>query len=78
MGYSFTINNGVRPKVAGIYPWPCADLPDRTIELFTDDVLTKDPTTGLYMKHTGLGCFNIVLTDEQVEPVGKPVGLQML
>jgi len=78
MGYNFAIKNGVHPKTAGHYPWPCADLPDRTIELFTDDVLTKDPKTGTYMKHTGLGCFNIVLTDEQVEPIGKTVELRLL
>jgi len=34
--------------------------------------------TGNYMKHTGIGCTNIVLTDEQIEPIGKPVGLRML
>ena len=78
MGYSFTIQNGFRPKANGHYPWPCANLPDRTIKLFTDDVLTKDAKTGNYMKHTGIGCTNIVLTDEQIEPIGKPVDLWML
>lgn len=78
MGYAFTIKNGFKVKARGEYPWPCASSPDRTIELFTDDVLTKDPKDGTYMKHTGLGCFGIKLTDEQVEPIDGPSHLQML
>ena len=77
MGYDFTIKNGFRPKAAGSYPWPCKDLPKRTIDLFTDDVLTKSED-GTWMKHTGLGCLRIVLTDEQVEPIGKPINLRLL
>lgn len=77
MGRHFTIEGGVRPKAAGRYPWPCSGEPNRTIELLTDDVLTKSED-GTYMVHTGLGCFGIVLKDEEVEPIGKPVGLQML
>lgn len=77
MGYDFTIKHGFRPMADGQYPWPCASLPMRTIELFTDDVLSKCED-GTYMKHTGLGCLHIVLTDEQVEPIGKPVNLRLL
>lgn len=78
MGYNFTIKNGFKVKARGVYPWPCRDAPERTIELFEADVLTKDPETGKYMKHTGLGCFNIVLTDDQVEPIGRDMPLRML
>lgn len=49
----------------------------RRIELDADDVLTKS-TDGTYMKHTGLGCFGIVLADEQVVPIGKPVKLRFI
>lgn len=77
MGYDFTIKNGFHPKADGRYPWPCKDRPNRTIELFTDDVLSKQPD-GTWMKHTGLGCGHIVLTDEQVEPIGKPINLRLL
>lgn len=77
MGYNFTIKNGFRVKVRGIYPWPCADLPDRTLELFEDDVLTKQ-ADGTYMKHTGLGTFGHVLKDDEVEPIGEEKHLRLL
>lgn len=84
MGYDFTIKGGVRVKVKGEYPWPiapehCKNNADRnrTIELWPDDVLTKQDN-GKYMKHTGLGCTNIVLTEEQIEPIGKDVALRLL
>lgn len=70
-------DTAVKVRKEGRYPWPCDDLPDRTIELAEDDVLTKTPN-GKYMKHTGLGCFNIVLTDDQVEPIGKDVDLYLI
>lgn len=86
MGYNFTIKNGLRVKKDGRYPWPLkpehqrpgTDDANRTIELFTDDVLTKDPDTGRYMVHTGLGCFGIVLTDDEVEPIGKDSHLRLI
>jgi hypothetical protein len=77
MGYKFTISGGVRVKADKEYPWPCASSPNRTIELFTDDVLTKSED-GTYMVHTGVGCFGIVLKDEEVEPIGKDVALRIL
>jgi len=60
-----------------VVPWPCAALPDRTIDLSVKDILTKDETTGKWMKHTGLGCFNIVLRDDQVKPLTQKVSLSM-
>lgn len=67
MGYSFSVNGYYTVKRESDYPWPCGPDPDRTIRLFSDDVLTKDPETGCYMKHTGLGCFGIVIPDSDVE-----------
>jgi len=43
-----------------------------------DDVLTKNPETGKYMVHTGLGCFNIILKDEEVTPIEGEVHLRLL
>jgi hypothetical protein len=77
MGRSFSIKGGFRPKADGNYPWPCKGSPDRTIELFADDVLTKSPD-GTWMKHTGLGCFGIVLTDEEVTAIEGSVNLRLL
>jgi len=77
MGYKYTIDTYYRVKKDGEYPWPCGDEPNRKIELFTDDVLTVDED-GKYMKHTGLGCFGIILKKDQIELVTKPVHLQMM
>ena len=77
MGYNFTIKDGVRIKEEGDYPWPWTDEPHRTIHLYTDDVLTKSED-GTYMKHTGLGCLNIRLKDDEVEPWGKDCDLTLL
>jgi len=77
MGYYFIIKDGFRVKAEGEYPWPWTGNKNRTIKLFTDDVLTKE-AGGKYMKHTGLGCLNIILRDDQVEPIGKPVDLRLL
>lgn len=79
MGYGFTIKKkeGVRVKTEGLYPWPCGSDPDRMIKIYADDVLTKNPETGKYMKQTGLGCFNIVLKDDEVQPLEKDVHLRI-
>ena len=83
MGYDFTIakERAVRVKTQGRYPWPAMNAtppePNRTIELFTDDVLTKG-TDGTYMKHTGLGCFGIALHDDEVEPWGSDQNLSLM
>ena len=77
MGYNFIIKNGFRVKQDGEYPWPCPSDPNRTITLFTDDVLTKEED-GKFMKQTGLGCFGIILTEDQVVPIEKEVKMRML
>lgn len=84
MGYDFSIGKAaaMRVKKQGDYPWPAPQaeppLLDRTILLFTDDVLTKDPASGTYMKHTGLGCLGIVLADDEVEPWGEDKHLRLI
>ena len=60
-------------KEAKVYPWPCSRTPDRTIEIFPDDVLTGK--NGCYTKHTGLCCFNIRIPDADVVLVKKPIKL---
>tara|TARA_R110000824_G_scaffold12226_5_gene53512 strand:- start:6297 stop:6533 length:237 start_codon:yes stop_codon:yes gene_type:complete len=78
MGYQFKVIDGCRVKEDKEYPWPCASDPNRTIELFDDDVLTKDLENGTYMKHTGIGCFNIVIPDEDIEQIEGDTDLQMI
>ena len=79
MGYSFTLPKGIafRVKKEGVYPWPWDGDKDRTIELFTDDVLTKSEN-GKYIKQTWLCCMNIVLNDDEVEPITEDTHLRML
>jgi hypothetical protein len=47
------------------YPWPCTPLPNRTIEIFTDDVLTRS-SPGVFTKHTGLCCMNILIPESDI------------
>lgn len=57
----------IRPDLDGKhYPWPCESLPDRKIELFDDDILTKQRDGAGYTKHTGLCCLNISVPDEDL------------
>jgi hypothetical protein len=59
------------------YPWPCKSEPNRTIKIFTDDVLTKQ-SNGKYQKHTGLGCLNIHIPDEDVIKQDTSANLRLL
>jgi len=77
MGYSYEIKNYYKVKEDGSYPWPCQMDKDRTIELFTDDVLVKQEN-GTYIKHTGLCCFGIILTPKQVKRVKEKTVLQII
>jgi hypothetical protein len=64
---NFNVKNGFRVKVKGYYPWPNRKNPKETIQLFPGDLLSKNDN-GTYCKQTGIACFNIHLTDDQVEP----------
>ena len=66
MSYEFTIKAHVKVKEDKVYPWPCASLPNRTYELFTSDVLTRNED-GTYMKHTGLGTFGHVIPESDLD-----------
>ena len=75
----YTVNQYYRIKEKEyVAKWPMSDRgnPDRTITLYDDDVLTKDPDNGTYMKHTGIACFNIQIPDDMVEFVDKPAELK--
>lgn len=61
MGRQFNIGAHFRPK-PGTYPWPCKRFPDRTINLFDDDVLTLGDSG--YTKHTGICCVGIQVPED--------------
>lgn len=68
MSYVYEIKNYYIVRKHGEYPWPCIFDKKRTIELTPEDVLTKNPD-GTFVKHTGVGCFNIKLKSNQVKKV---------
>lgn len=76
MGYDYRLKSYHRVKANKVYPWPCADLPNRTMEIFADDVLTLQDN-GKFMKHTGLGTFGHVIPMEDVELVENGVVLHV-
>lgn len=76
MSYDYQLPRHYRVKANKEYPWPCAALPDRKMEIFADDVLTLQDD-GKFMKHTGLGTFGHVIPMEDVELVEKGVVLRV-
>ena len=77
MGYAYKLDKYYVVKKEGEYPWPCQSQRKRTIELFTNDVLTKN-SNGTFTIHTGICCFGIRLKKNQVKLVKKPVGLEII
>jgi hypothetical protein len=66
MSYDFYIDDwySIKEKEKE-YPWPCESEVDRTITIFSDDVLTHQEGNS-YMKHTGLGCLGIIIPKEDL------------
>ena len=59
------------------YPWSCESDPNRKMDLFTDDVLQKNEN-GTYTKLTGICCCNIVIPENDIEPIEKEIKLRMV
>ncbi len=79
MGYNFSVKGYYTIKHSEKkYPWPCPSEPNRTITLFNDDVLTGDGGKNTYMKHTGLGCFGIIVPEEDLIEHKKTVNMRLL
>ena len=79
MSYSYQLNEYYKinqDKLA--CSWPCYDDPTRTITLFSDDVLTKNEDEGTYFKETGIGCFGIVINENDLVLYNKPLTLTVL
>lgn len=66
MSYTFSINGwySIKDKKKE-YPWPCIPEPDRKITIFSDDVLTRWGD-GTFMRHTRIGCFGILIPEEDL------------
>lgn len=50
------------------FSWPCDNDPDRRITVSTDDLFSKTKD-GTVIKHTGVGCYGILIPDEELEEV---------
>lgn len=76
MSYDYQVNGYWRVKADKVYPWPCKDLPDRTLEIFADDVLTK-LADGTFVKHTGLMTLGHVIPDADVVHIESTANLHV-
>ncbi len=76
MSYSFVLTPDVacRPKTAIIAKWPNVHDQNRTISLTEKDILCKQED-GKWTKQTGLCCMNIVIPDDAMTPIEKPIRL---
>lgn len=78
MGYDFKIKDYYKIKAEKKdFPWPCKSEPERMITLYDDDILTKS-ADGTYMKQTGIGCFGIMIPDEDVSHFDDEISLQLI
>lgn len=59
------VGNYQRVKENKTYPWPCWDNADRTIEIFTDDVLTRTKP-GIFTCQTGICKTNILIPEKDI------------
>ena len=60
------------------YLWPCENDENRTITLFSSDILTKNKTNGTYMRETGFACFGIHIPKEDVIEHVKDIHLMIV
>lgn len=78
MSYRFQIDDWYSIKdEKKEYLWPCDFSPNRKITIFSDDVLTCQED-GTFMKHTGLGCTNILIPQEDLIHHESRIHLEML
>lgn len=71
---NYSVGKHYRVKEQKSYPWPCKPIPDRTVELFPDDILTKSDN-GTFTKHTGICMLGIKIPDCDVEEFAGPIKL---
>lgn len=65
MGYDYTLPEYYVVKETKRYPWPCDNQPDRTIEVYPEDILTKK-SNNRYNMQTGIYKMGIHIPDEDV------------
>lgn len=63
--YMGKLTNYQRVKQNKSYSWPCIKNKNRTIQLFTDDVLRRT-APGVFAKITGICCVNILIPEEDI------------
>ena len=68
MSYDFEIQNCFKVKKEGFYPCHIEGIPDKTVKIFTDDILVKEGD-GTYRIQKGNTHCGIILKEEEVENV---------
>ncbi len=64
----FSVHKPWRCTKPGKYSWPNALIPDRTVEIYDDDVFTEEvPGSGVWNKQTGLMMLGINIPVEFME-----------
>lgn len=71
MAWDYELSKHYRVKSHKEYPWPCRLEPNRKLELFPFDILTKTPD-GTVTKHNGLCMTGIVVPECDLEEVNEP------
>lgn len=75
MSYTYKLRGKWVCTKPGIYPWPCKPHPDRTVEVFEDDVFTRGADG--WTMHTGLMKLGVQIPDENMEFVDGDVNLRV-
>ena len=77
MGYQYRLLEYYKVKQDKVYPWPCSLDKNRTLEIFTDDVLSRQKD-GTYVCHTGIMKVDIHIPDDDVELIKTPTMLEVI
>ena len=71
MAWEYTLDTHYTVLEKRKYPWPCQPQPNRMLELWPGDVLTKHPN-GSVTKHNGLCMTNIRVPESDLVLVEAP------
>jgi hypothetical protein len=77
MGYDYKVKNYYKVKKDGYYSAPCPADEKAVWELYTDDILTKNPD-GTFVCQTGICRTGIILKDDEVIFFEKETTLRLM
>lgn len=77
MGYDYELFNYYTVKKQKKYPWPCEPQPDRMIEVWPEDVLTRTGPN-VYDMQTGIYKIGLQIPDEDTTLHDKSAYLRLI